>query len=245
MTYTDDVFDELSRDFDNEFKEKNKKLPAEIAYIKVAIPIFEYYDQLDDEEIDEILEENKNKYSYYRHEISQGTYTMADMLAWYEQINDGQPWHIVLTFGHGKDRIWGEGQFGAFPAGMARAAERAFIKLLGEERYKAYLERLMEASNEAKHKEETRPIIKTLGYATHLEKLAEASNEVKQNEETIQVPKVSMQIIHKSPILKIPKQILNNVEPSTINNIPIPMPIKEQPKKKQIKVEEEKKRLKA
>jgi len=245
MTYTDNIFDKLSKDFDNKFKEINKKLPAEIANIKVTIPIFDFYDQLDDKEIDKILEDNNNKYSYYRHEISQGNYTMADMLAWYEQINDGQPWHTILTFGHGKDRIWGEGQLGAFPAGMAYAAERAFIKLLGEERYKAYLERLMEASNEAKRKEEIRPIIKTLGYATHLEKLTETSNEVKQNEETIQVPKVSMQIIHKPPILKIPKQVLNNVEPSTINNIPIPTPIKEQPKKKQIKVEDEKERMRA
>jgi len=221
MTDTDDIlfdelFDELSKEFDNEFKEKNKKLPAEIANIKVTIPIFEYYDQLDDEEIDEILEENKNKYSYYRHEISQGTYTMADMLAWYEQINDGQPWHTILTFGHGKDRIWGEGQGGAFPAGMASAAERAFIKLLGEERYKTYLEKLMGASNE-----------------------------VKQKEEIIQVPKVNMQITHKPPILKIPKKELNTVESSTMqNNIPIPT-IEEQPKKKQTKAEEEKERLKA
>ena len=220
MTYADDtdkIFEELSKDFDNKFKEMNKKLPAEIANIKVTIPIFEYYDQLDDEEIDKILEENKNKYSYYHHEISQGTYTMADMLAWYEQINDGQPWHTILTFGHGKDRIWGEGQGGAVPAGMAHAAERAFIKLLGEERYKAYLERLMEASNE-----------------------------VKQKEETIQVPNVNLQLTHRAPVLKIPKQILNNVKPSTIqNNIPIPMPIKEQPKKKQTKVEDEKERLRA
>ena len=218
MTYTDDVYDELSKEFDNEFKEINKKLPAEIANIKVTVPICDYYDQLDDEEIDEILEENKNKYSYHHREISQGTYTMADMLAWYEQINDGQPWHTVFTFGHDKDRIWGEGQFGAFPVGMARAAERAFIKLLGEERYKAYLERLTEASKEAKHKEET-----------------------------IQVPKVSMQIIHKPPILKIPKKELNNnIEPSIIqNNISIPTPVKEQPKKKSNKAEEGKERLKA
>ena len=216
MTYTDNIFDKLSKDFDNKFKEINKKLPAEIANIKVTIPISEDYDQLDDEEIDEILEENKNKYSYHHREFSQGTYTMADMLTWYEQINDGQPWHTILTFGHGKDRIWGEGQLGAFPAGMAYAAERAFIKLLGEERYKAYLERLMEASNE-----------------------------VKQNEETIQVPNVNLQMTHKAPVLKIPKQILNNVEPSTINNIPIPTPIKEQPKKKQTRVGEEKERLKA
>jgi len=219
MTYTDDtdkIFEELSKDFDNKFKEINKKLPAEIANIKVTVPIFEYYDQLDDEELDEILEENKNKYSYYHREISQGTYTMTDMLAWYEQINDGQSWHTILTFGHGKDRIWGEGQGEAFPIGMAHAAERAFIKLLGEERYKAYLERLMEASNK-----------------------------VKQNEETIQVLNVNLQLTHKAPVLKIPKQILNNVEPSTINNIPIPTPIKEQPKKKRTKVEEEKERLRA
>jgi len=216
MTYTDDIFDKLSKDFDNKFKEINKKLPAEIANIKVTIPIFDFYDQLDDKEIDKILEDNNNKYSYYRHEISQGNYTMADMLAWYEQINDGHPWHTILTFGHGKDRIWGEGQGGAFPAGMAYAAERAFIKLLGEERYKAYLERLMEASNK-----------------------------IKQNEETIQVPNINLQLTHKAPVLKIPKQILNNVEPSTINSIPIPMPIKEQPKKKQIKVDDEKERLRA
>jgi len=216
MTYTDDIFDELSKEFDNKFKEINKKLPAEIANIKVTIPIMSYYDQIDDEEIDKILEDIKNKYSYYRHEFSQGTYTMADMLAWYEQINDGHPWHTVLTFGHGKDRIWGEGQGGAFPAGMAHVVERAFIKLLGEERYKAYLERLMEALNEAKHKEEI-----------------------------MQVPNVNLQLTHKAPVLKIPKQILNNIEPSTLNNIPIPTPIKEQQKKKQIKVEDEKERLRA
>jgi len=216
MTYTDDIFDELSKDFDNKFKKENKKLPAEIADINVTIPIFDYYDQLDDEEIDEILEENNNKYSYYRHEISQGTYTMADMLAWYKILNDGQPWHTILTFGHGANRIWGEGQGGAFPVGMARAAEKAFIKLLGEERYKAYLEKLMEASNE-----------------------------VKQNEETIQVPKVSMQITRKPPTLKLPKKELNTVEPSTMqNNIPLPSPVNEQPKK-QTKAEEEKERLKA
>jgi len=215
MTYTDDIFDELSKDFDNKFKKENKKLPAEIANIKVTIPIFEYYDQLDDEEIDKILEDN-NKYSYYRHEISQGTYTMADMRAWYKILNDGQPYHTILTFGHGKNRIWGEGQFGAYPAGIAHASERAFIKLLGEELYKTYLEKLMGVTHE-----------------------------VKQNEETIQVPKVSLQMTHKPPILKLPKKIFNTVEPSTIqNNIPLPEPIKEQPKKNPTK-EEEKERLRA
>jgi len=212
MTYTDDIFDELSKDFDNKFKKENKKLPAEIADINVTVPLYEDYEQISDEDIDEALEENEPD-----PEVPKGTYTMADMRAWYKILNDGQPYHTILTFGHGANRIWGEGQGGAYPAGIARASERAFIKLLGEERYKAYLEKLMEASNE-----------------------------VKQNEETIQVPKVSMQITRKPPILKIPKKELNTVELSTPqNNIPLPAPIQEQPKKKQTKAEEEKERLRA
>jgi len=66
-----------------------------------------------------------------------------------------------------------------------------------------------------------------------------------EQEETIQVPKVSMQITRKPPTLKLPKKELNTVEPSTMqNNIPIPSPVNEQPKK-QTKAEEEKERLRA
>jgi len=211
MTDTDDIFDELSKDFDNKFKKENKKLPAEIADINVTVPLYEDYEQISDEDIDEALEENEPD-----PEVPKGTYTMADMRAWYKILNDGQPYHTILTFGHGKNRIWGEGQFGAYPAGIAHASERAFIKLLGEELYKTYLEKLMGVTHE-----------------------------VKQNEETIQVPKVSLQMTHKPPILKLPKKIFNTVEPSTIqNNIPLPEPIKEQPKKNPTK-EEEKERLRA
>jgi len=55
-----------------------------------------------------------------------------------------------------------------------------------------------------------------------------------------------LQLTRKSPTLKIPKQILNTVESSTMqNNIPLPAPVKEQPKKKPTKAEEEKERLHA
>jgi len=54
-----------------------------------------------------------------------------------------------------------------------------------------------------------------------------------------------LQITRKPPTLKLPKTS-NTVEPSTMqNNIPLPAPIKEQPKKKQTKAEEEKERLRA
>jgi len=53
-----------------------------------------------------------------------------------------------------------------------------------------------------------------------------------------------LQITRKSPVLKLPKKELNTVE-SIQNNISIPTPVNEQPKKKQTNAENEKERLKA
>jgi len=79
----------------------------------------------------------------------------------------------------------------------------------------------------------------------HIERQTEVPYNQKKlnlkNEETIQVPHVSLQVANKPPILKIPK-IIKSINPQ--NNIPIP--VEEQPKKKQIKAEDkEKERLKA
>jgi len=55
-----------------------------------------------------------------------------------------------------------------------------------------------------------------------------------------------LQITRKPPTLKLPKKELNTVEPSTMqNNIPLPSPVNEQPKKQTKAEEEEKERLRA
>lgn len=77
-------------------------------------------------------------------ELPKATYTLGDMRDWHELLNDGQPYYTILTFGHGKNRVTGEGWSGGeYVSGRAHAVERAFVKLLGRETYARYMDELL------------------------------------------------------------------------------------------------------
>ncbi|MEM3215910.1 MAG: hypothetical protein QXS81_01025 [Candidatus Micrarchaeaceae archaeon] len=142
---TDDIFAKIGKDLDKEFAEENKKLPP-IANISITLPessLYAAYEGIPAEEISEFVEEGKGE-TY--------TYTLGDMRAWYKEMRK-YPYHKIVTFGHGKARLWGEGWSGGeFVSNIKDVAEAKFIEKLGRPLYVKYMDTLMEPLMETRPK---------------------------------------------------------------------------------------------
>ncbi|MEM0142519.1 MAG: hypothetical protein QXL94_00995 [Candidatus Parvarchaeum sp.] len=162
---TQDIFDDLGRELfanlgkklDKEFIKENKKLPK-IADISVKVPEYMIYaseEGIDEDEVPDAIKEETN-------ENEGEIYTLGDMRAWYKE-REIYPIESILTFGHGKARVWGEGWSGGeYVTNVKNAAEDEFIKQLGKQRYKEYMDKLMEPLKE------TQPQISMVTKRTHV-----------------------------------------------------------------------------
>ncbi|MEM4098050.1 MAG: hypothetical protein QXS81_05130 [Candidatus Micrarchaeaceae archaeon] len=142
----DDIFAEIGKKLDKEFAEENKKLPP-IANISVIVPESSLY------AAEEGISEGEVPETIKKEDENDGeTYTLGDMRAWYKELRK-YPYHKILTFGHGKARVWGEGWSGGeFVSNVKDAAEVKFIEKLGRPLYIKYMDMLMEPITETRPK---------------------------------------------------------------------------------------------
>jgi len=68
-------------------------------------------------------------------------FSLQDMQKWFVQIR-GFP--SILSFGHGKNHVWGEGQVGGRNVtNIAKEAERKFVERMGADKYQKAIDKLM------------------------------------------------------------------------------------------------------